>query len=291
MCSSDLTQRAAANALAIDPREPNALTAMALIREWIDGWAPFDQRLRQALAIDPNNTPAITALVALLQAAGLTQESWGWNERALRLEPLSPVHVFRKALKLWIMGRVAESYKVIDRASDLWPSHAGVWNARLIILAFTDRAGAALAMLNQNPGLLGPASSMTVWRSSLAALADRSPDKIAAATKANLEAAKTAPGLAAHAAMVLGALDQVDAAYEVINGFLLSEGPILVRPASSSSKPGMITSRGWKWTQWLFTPVAASVRADGRFAGICDAIGLTEYWRKRGVEPDYRRTA
>jgi DNA-binding winged helix-turn-helix (wHTH) protein/tetratricopeptide (TPR) repeat protein len=282
----DEAQGAAQNALSIDPREPNALTAVALIKEWIDGWLPFDQRLRHALAVDPDNGPALSALNALLQAAGLTREAWGLNERSLRLQPLSPVFVYRKALKLWIMGRTAESYKVIERASDLWPASPGVWNARLVILAFTNRAPAALQMLDDNPGMLGNPSAMGVWRASLAALQDRSQASVAAATKANLDAAGKAPGLAAHAAMVLGALDQVDAAYEVINGFLLSRGPILVR-MPTTSKGGMITSRGWKWTQWLFTPVVASIRADDRFPGICDAVGLSEYWRSRSLKPDY----
>jgi hypothetical protein len=45
-------------------------------------------------------------------------------------------------------------------------------------------------------------------------------------------------------------------------------------------------------TQWLFTPPVAALRADPRFRDICDGIGLTGYWRRRGLRPDYllRRT-
>jgi DNA-binding winged helix-turn-helix (wHTH) protein/tetratricopeptide (TPR) repeat protein len=288
---SDMGQAAegaASKALAIDPREPNALTARALLQEWIDGWAAFDRRLREILAIYPANPRAMVALMALLQAAGLTRESWGWNEQLLKLEPLSPPHVFRKALKLWILGRTAEAYRVIDRATELWPANPGIWNARLVILAFTDRIEAALKMLDDNPGMLGAPAMMAVWRTSLAALAERSPQAIASATAANLEAAKQAPGLAAHGAMVLGALGQVDAAYQIVDGFLLSKGPVLVRRATTSGR-GMITSRGWKWTQWLFTPACASLRQDRRFGPACEAIGLSDYWRARRVEPDFWR--
>jgi tetratricopeptide (TPR) repeat protein len=287
----DMGQRAEAaahKALAIDAREPNALTALALLKEGIDGWPAFDKRLRDVLSIDPANPRAMTALMALLQAAGLTRESWEWNEKLQELEPVSPTHVFRKALKLWILGRTAEAYRVVDRATELWPANPGIWNARLIIFAFTDRTEAALRMLDDNPGMLGAPAMMAVWRTSLAALAERTPQAIASATAANLSAAKQAPGLAAHGAMVLGALGQADAAYKIVNGFLLSKGPILVRRPTTTGR-GMITSRGWKWTQWLFTPPCASLRDDPRFGPACDALGLTDYWRRRGVEPDFRR--
>jgi hypothetical protein len=33
------------------------------------------------------------------------------------------------------------------------------------------------------------------------------------------------------------------------------------------------------------------MRADRRFIALCEGIGLGEYWRKRGVQPDYLRYA
>lgn len=282
----EAAKSSAGRALAINRNEPNALTAMALLQRGIEGWAQFDHQLRHVLAISPTNTLAMAMLVAVLQAAGLTRESWNLNQRALALEPLSPIHVFRKALKLWILGRVAESYAVIDRATELWPDNTGVWNARFLILAFTDRAQAALAMLDERPGMLGQPAAMAVWRPSLAALQTKTPEAIALARDANLEAARHAPGLAAHGVMVLGALGEIDAAYEIANGFLLSSGPVVVR-APTSSTQGAISSRAWKWTQWLFTPATRSLRSDARFAPLCDGIGLTDYWQARGVKPDY----
>jgi tetratricopeptide (TPR) repeat protein len=279
-------EQAVRRALAIDPNEPNALVAQARIQGSMDGWAKYDQRLRRALTIDPNNARAMSALAAVLQAAGLTQESRGWNRRLIALEPMNPGHNFRKALQLWILGRVAESYKVIDRAIDLWPKDNGVWNARLLILAFTDRPKAALAMLDGDPEMLGPPAAVAVWRTSLEALDDRSPVKIAEARDACTAAAGSAPGLAAHGAMILAALGETDAAFKITDGFLLSRGDIVVRPPAGS-RGGWLNSPGWKWTQWLVTPPASGLRADPRFRALCDGIGLSEYWRVRGVRPDY----
>jgi hypothetical protein len=38
----------------------------------------------------------------------------------------------------------------------------------------------------------------------------------------------------------------------------------------------------------LFTPPGRAIRADPRFNALCDGIGLTEYWAKRGIKPDYQ---
>ena len=67
------------------------------------------------LATDPNNLPAMTELMPLLQAAGLTRESWMWNERILRASPFARGFLGVKAMKLWILGDVPASDKVIDR--------------------------------------------------------------------------------------------------------------------------------------------------------------------------------
>jgi hypothetical protein len=36
----------------------------------------------------------------------------------------------------------------------------------------------------------------------------------------------------------------------------------------------------------LFTPATAAMRADARFHALCDGMGMTAYWRQRGVAPD-----
>jgi hypothetical protein len=49
-----------------------------------------------------------------------------------------------------------------------------------------------------------------------------------------------------------------------------------------------VRSTAWRFAPWLFIPPTASLRADPRFNTLCDGIGLTEYWAKRGIKPDYQ---
>jgi hypothetical protein len=38
----------------------------------------------------------------------------------------------------------------------------------------------------------------------------------------------------------------------------------------------------------MFIPPTAAMRADPRFEMLCDGIGLTDYWAKQKVKPDYK---
>lgn len=278
-------QAAAERALALDPREGNALAAQAMLQPEFGEWAATEDRLRKVLKVAPNNIFALGHLVMLLQSVGRAKESWNVNERARALEPLSPVPQYRRGLKLWIFGRVAEADVTIDRALQLWPRHPGVWNARLYIFAFTGRESAALAMIDDIEArpLTFKGESEDRWRVSLRALRTRSATDVAAATEANLKV--SGGGLAVAGIMILSALGQVDAAFEVANGWLLRKGPRVARlwPGSGQMR---INDQQWRRTMNLFTPATAAMRSDVRFKSLCEGMGMTAYWQQRGVWPD-----
>ena len=85
--------------------------------------------------------------------------------------------------------------------------------------------------------------------------------------------------------MNLSALGKLDEAFDVAEGFLLRRGPLVgnLRTAKEDM-PG--NDADWRRTMNLFTPATAAMRADPRFKRLCDGIGMTAYWRKRGIWPD-----
>jgi len=282
----EAAENAARKALAIDPKEPNALLAMFELQGSTLDWATRDQKLRQIIGIDPNNVGAIAELVLLLQAAGLTRESWNWNERALTLEPLSVDFLSKRALKLWILEHMSQADKVIDQVRALYPTNPGSWWVRFLIFALTDRPRAAQAMLDADPSMMPDLVEASFWRSCLVALDRRSPETIATARDACVNGAKALSAIPGQAVMILSALGEVDTAFDVCNGFLLSRGSIVHR-GEPGSKDAVNDAAARINTQWLFTPPAASMRADPRFLPLCDAMGLAEYWRTRHVVPDF----
>jgi DNA-binding winged helix-turn-helix (wHTH) protein len=276
-------------ALSVDPQEPNALLAMFELQGGTLDLLTRDQRLRQILSIDSDNLLAISELVLLLQGAGLNRASWNWNERGLAIDPLSPDLLPKRALKLWIAGRVSAADKVIDQARALRPSDPWPWFVRFLILALTDRTRAARAMSELNPAMIRSPLQASFWVTCLAALEQRSVLSIAQAGKACRDGARLSGELAGQGVMIMSALGDVDAAFDITNGFLLSRGSV-VRADEAGSRQAATDALLRLNTQWLFTPPAAAMRKDMRFRPLCEGLGLTEYWRKRGVRPDYLST-
>jgi DNA-binding winged helix-turn-helix (wHTH) protein len=282
-------ETAARAALQSDPDEPHAQLAMIDITAGSLDWAQMEDRLEAVRGSAPANLHVLGSLSSFLEAAGRTSRSWMYNEQAAAAAPSSPTPQWRRALRLWTAGRTEEALNLSERLLPLWPKHALVWNARFMILAFTGRTGAAAAMLHGRVTPSGNAhpAPLAQWLPTLDAFAEPTPARIAKAREANLAAAQLNPGQATYAAMVLGQLGEVDAAFAVIDALLLSKGPLVAnRPIVPRSF--VANSPSWCRTQWLFMPPLAAVRADARFKGLCEEIGLARYWRQRGVGPDTR---
>jgi len=285
-------EQAARAALHREPGEPHARLASIDMRAGSLDWAEMEDQLQTLRASAPDNVHVLGSLTSFFAAAGQASKSWLYNEQAAAAAPTSPTPQWRRALRLWARGRSQEALDLSERLLPLWPRHALVWNARFMILAFTGRIGAAAAMV-RNP--VGPPVNahpvrLEQWLPTFDAFAEPTPARIAKARQANLAAAQLNPGQATYAAMALSQLGEVDAAFEVINALLLSEGPLVAsRPIVPHSF--VANSPSWCRTQWLFMPPLAAVRADPRFASLSEAIGLARYWRKRSVRPDLQLLA
>lgn len=281
------SERAARAALEIDSSEPNALLARSFVHSGMLDWHAREREYRRILAIDPTNTMVMRSLGSLLHSVGRCSDALAVVERALALEPLTPDHQARKALRLWALGRMAEADRVSDRAMGFWPSHYLVRMARFMIYAYSGRTRAALAMIEDeeaNPIMLS-ATAASVWRSSLTALETQTSSAIAAARIANVEGARSTPPIAAWAILTLSALGELDSAFEVANGFLLSRGSVIVRPRPQPNPP-RVSAAGWRNTFGIFTPPTKAMRLDPRFGRLAEELGLTDYWRRRGIGPD-----
>lgn len=283
------SEYAARRALALDPKQGDALAALAGLRPYFGDYAAGEDRLMSVLAVDPDNFLAAVQLVPLLQGVGRIRASAVWNDRAGRVAPHSPVPEYRRALKLWSMGKLAEADQAMDRTMQLWPRHPSVWNARMMLFAFTGRPRAGLTLLDEKASR--PASlkqpQIDLWRISLRALDTRNPIDVAAATAANIRSAPRSPGFANNALMTLSMLGERDAAFDVAQGYFLRRGPLITTLwAGAGELP--VSALRWRRSMALFVPPTASMRADARFDELMEAMGIAAYWRQRKVRPDYQ---
>lgn len=280
-------REAALRALELDADEPNARTVLAFQRRDLDAWTQWEDALLEVLADAPDCALALDHLTLFYQGMGRCGDSWKTNERAARIEPFNPSHQSRRALKHWIFGRIGEADKVANKALELWPRNPNVWNARILLYAFTERAPAALALLDDvssRPVNL-TATSADSWRAALEAIATRSPATIARAATTCTTAARLAPGLAANAVMAFSFLGELDLAYHVAQGLLESRGAI-VQHSRNGGLRDVYSGSSWGRTQFLFIPATKNFRSDSRFSGLCERMGHVDYWRRRGIWPD-----
>lgn len=281
-------ERAAAQrALLIDPNEPNARTVIALQRRDLDGWIWLEDTLLGILSDAPDNAEALAIMTFFYQGMGRCRESLTLNERCIAIEPFEPSHQARRALKNWIFGNADKAMTVIDHARNLWPQHPAVWNARMVITAFSGRGDAALAQLDDNQrrpaNLTEP--SIRSWRAIAQASASRNASDIDRAVDICTRLAPLAPGLAANAIMAFSYLGRLDPAFDVAAGLFEARGKLVQRPAAASFRD-LYSASSWGRSQFLFIPATAAFRADQRFPAMCKRTGHMAYWRTRGVWPD-----
>lgn len=279
---------AATRALAIDPHQSDALTALALFISPFGRWAAAELHLRNVLALDPANSFARGALGTLLMSTGQVSKCLQQLNWLVQRDPWSPNHQFRRVYTLWSDDRFAEMDQAADAAMQSWPRHPAVWFARFWTLAFTNRIPAALGMLADDvtrPAM--PQVSHDVLNLSLRALGGGLEQQRQAAITANIGASTKNPSQAVTAIMILSKLSAPEQALEVARGFLLRRGRLLVEQRHTAGEP-VVTDQQHRMAMMLWVPASKALRMHPGFASLCDGIGLFDYWRRTRSQPDFR---
>jgi DNA-binding winged helix-turn-helix (wHTH) protein/Tfp pilus assembly protein PilF len=281
-------EQAIARALAIDPRQPDALTARATLMPPFGDWLAAERRLDAVLAVAPGHAAALGHYGVLMQMVGRDRASARAAQAAAAADPLSPAHQYRLAYKHSFAGHIAQADAVIDRAMQLWPQHPGVLLARVLIFLWTGRPAMARIAFDEEmgPKLQLPPYALALYHAWFDVIAQPTPELRAVVRQRTLAAAARAPHWAIVGLQVLSLIGEVDAAYMLAEGYLLRRGPA-AGPLRTAAGERAFNEQRWRKTIMLFVPPAAAFRADPRFARLCEAIGLTAYWRERGVRPDF----
>lgn len=283
-------QNAARRALALDPRQPDALAALALLPPYFGEWLAAERRLRGVLKTAPGHMATLDELAFLLVAVGRAREGAELRLGFAPREPLHLVHQYRLIYAQWILGRIEEADRAAERAAQLWPKHPAVWFGRLWVLAFSGRAERALAHVQDvaaRPAF--PDWLLQTLTLSVTALAGRRPADVSRAVDRLTDEVTRGPSNAINALLLLNGLGAVDRAFEVADAYLLEDGPLM---AKVRWRPGQVAvnDQRRRKTHMLFVPVTGAMRADPRFATLVRRIGLADYWRQAGVTPDFLRT-
>lgn len=279
-------EEASRKALAVDPSQPEALTALATLVPLVGDWGITRKRLLSVLERHPDHLIASQDLATLEMATGRVREGKRIRDALLMRDPLAAVTCYKSVFQHWSVGDHVGMDRIAERAINLWPTHPAVWLVRLWTYAYTGRIEAALAMTTEAmPRPDTPPPMIGFLRTVLRAAADKpaGPEEIRAAS---LAFAGTGPVAALAALFALGLFDECDAQYEVLQAYYFHEGPAPV-PSHHTASELALNEQHRRLTQVLFTPVLSSARRDPRFLLLCKRIGLADYWEESGLCPDF----
>lgn len=277
-------EAAAKCATALDPQQPEALTALVSVVPLFGGWTAAREQLVRILDVTPDSVVAAQDLATLEMATGRIRAGKALRDRLVASDPLAAVFCYKSVYQHWAVGDLLGMDHVADRAMQLWPTHPAVWMVRLWTLAYTGRVPAALDMLDDRVSRPDtPAVVLTFLRHVLTALHS---GEIDAATEASVRVARTGPANAMAALFALRLLDRPDDLFEVAEAYYVrcGSGPVPVRHTDSELS---LNEQHRRLTQVLFMPVFAGLRADKRFMAICERTGLCRHWIESGIRPDF----
>lgn len=285
-CSEFVTrcEQAAQRALALDSSQPDARVALSSLGPIYGDWLGARTRLMEVLADTPAHFAARHELAVLAMSTGCVSSAVPLIEALIQEDPLAATLHYKRGYHLYCLGQVDMMDRVLDNALQLWPGHPGIWQSRTMTFAFTGRAAAARALLDDDvmrPPM--PATTLQFHRIALDALATGNVEGVVheIRERANWQS------LAVAAIMYLCAVGEPEEAFDLCERYYIRDGQKLVRLRYEPGIEASINEMHRRATQSLFLPVTANLRSHPNFMTLCGRMGLVNYWESAGVTPDF----
>lgn len=213
-----------------------------------------------------------------LTEVGLARDALAYCQRALALRPLASPLAYRYAEALYSLGAPQLATQAIDRAIGFHPEHMETARIQFELAAFNGSPDEARALLHRpgNVGACGCAGTegLRAMDHFLAARKSGRPqdaDRAVADMRAAVLHRQLHPRYLIFGAAALGRLDDAFAMLD-----LIARQPVQLL----AGDPG-----------YLFEGPSAPLQRDPRFWPLAARAGYLQYWRKRGVWPDFCRDA
>lgn len=273
------SRSAAQRAFSLERNELRALAALRMLDRVYRNWLDAERAARRALELNPGFPIHIFLLSDVLGSVGRWREAAELSEKADRDRFLIPGADRKVIVNRWAAGKLQEADEALEQAVERWPEHPQVWRTRVAYLMYSGRPAEALQLLDSSerpPAIpAGLVNAAGATARALAGVADPP-----SAVRENLSYVSQVPDAALPAAAACAAVGDADTALALLRGYYFGEAPW----ATLAPEGGDST----RVTSQLFLPPMRNLWRDERFDSLLERIGLVDYWRKRGIPPDFR---
>jgi DNA-binding winged helix-turn-helix (wHTH) protein/Tfp pilus assembly protein PilF len=278
-------EAAARRALELDPDEPQAAAARALLAQSWRNWTATEKLYQRALSLHARDPQVEFVYARLLLETGRIKASVGPAQSSVKGDEFAVWHQHTLACCLWAAGRLEETEQVLAKALARWPRHYALWFLQLAMLTYSGRADRAVAMgedlANRPLNISFDDTELNV--TCARAMASGAAGDLRRTADLQLAAARRGMGYAENAMTYLSAAGFLDEAFGLARAMYLGED--LARLGARFAM-GTFLVANRRQSHHLFMPATAAMRADPRFPPLMQEIGLADYWRVSGRPPD-----
>ena len=240
-------------------------------------WERKEKGARAILDRVPGQPLALFSLATVLAQTGRWSEAADTARRISRKRFLLPAVEEFNVFALWGAGDIVQAELAGELAARRFPSHQGLFEARLALLMHSGRASAAIDLIDTARPSDYPLAKIEPARATARALgASKHPLE---AVRPNLEAVEKGDLEPLTAAVRCAALGAAEECFALLDGYYLEKGSW-----ASVAPPGGEEDRS---TMSLFMPPMDQIWRDERFGVLTDVIGLARYWQETGLKPDF----
>jgi DNA-binding winged helix-turn-helix (wHTH) protein/Tfp pilus assembly protein PilF len=278
-----LIRSAADRALALDANNVDAKLALITMYPRFRRWQDQEARLRALVSQYPNSALVHFALGLLLTEVDRFQEALDHLRKGVALDPTLVVAWGILAMALQIARRDQEANMTLDQAFVRFPKDPWLWTVRYWILIGAKRYAEAAAFVRDPdslPDVMGKENVDLNAKLADTLAAGKADEKTAADLFCTAcRTIESAPMLVP----LMAACGAANLVFGMLEAYFLGG----VMQGIHFPPPGAADQR---LSFMLFAPQVLALRNDPRYARLLERIGLEDYWRASGHQPDFRRT-
>lgn len=276
-----LVHSAAGRALELDADQPDARMALATIDSEFGRWGEHEVKLREIVRRSPDYWYGWAQLDLLMQNVGRFNEGVTYRRRMLGIDPMIPVAWALLARGLHYAGRDHEADFALRNAFERWPANSVLWRMRFMILIggerYREAAAFARDIRNQPEDRRVQEIEADVRLAEALATGAGKERILAYLRKLSHLPVEAVPAFVP----AIVRLGDVVMAFDWLRTYYFG-GSLNGRPVPP---PQSFEARD---TAVLFSPPMLEQKDDVQFSRLLQETGLEAYWKKSGVQPDFR---